>query len=144
MSATLKYQTSFDELNLTDCPQKNAIGKDCEAFRFCFDTLEHPDTWITQAEKFKREGTFPRENTTTKRLCDSFGLSFFITERAANAVWKAFSQRVKGKMGYTSLGKGQLLKTDGLCSPTENSGHFNFFEFDQCNLSNRFVIHSKL
>src|SRR5690348_6867677 len=106
MPPKLKYQDTIDQLNLTDCP-KNASEQDCEAFRFCYDTLEHPDTWVTQAEKQQRNGTFPRANASSEHICDSFGLSFFLTEQYAIAMWKAFPPKIKSRMGYTNLSKGQ-------------------------------------
>jgi len=144
MPARLKHQDSIDALDLTDCPSQNAKEKDCEAFRWCFETLDHPDTWTPQAQKLQREGSFPRENWSTERLCDSWALSFFNSERNAKAVWMSINPKLKAKMGYKNLSRGTLKKKDGLCCPTEHNGHFNFFEFEKCNLEKRFVIHSKL
>jgi hypothetical protein len=144
MRPTLKHQDNINALNLSDCPKSHAMEKECEAFRYCFDTLEHPDTWVTQAEKLKREGLFPRDNWPSERLCDSWGLSFFDNERNAQAVWRSINSKMKQKLGYKNLSKGTLTKVDGVCSPIEHNGHFNLFEFEGCDLNKRFIIHSKL
>ena len=140
----LKHQDKISKLNLTDCPPKESKQKDCECFRFCFDNLAHPDTWITQAEKLTAIGKFPRGNANDRRTCEDFGLSFFIDEENARITWRAFPAGIKKMLGYTKVMTGKILKTDGLCTATTHQGHFNLHEYEKCNLNGRFKIASSL
>jgi len=140
MSNKLKYQSSIDLLKLINCPPKNATAKECEAFRFCFDTLDHEETWITQATKHERTSTLPRRNVPPKTTCDSFGLSFFTSAKNAETTWRAFNARIKERLGYKHLCGGLIHKNDGLCSAIEKSGHFNLSEYENCDLGLEFKI----
>jgi hypothetical protein len=140
----LKYRKDIDALQLSDCPQKNSIAKESEAFRYCYDDPAHPDTWVTQAEKLKRKGSFPRKNANDNSMCSDFGLSFFVSEEMAKNTWTCFPSKMKKAMGYTKIMIGSVTKTDGVCTPPSHQGHFNLHEYEHCNLVTRFKILSAL
>lgn len=141
MPPDLKYKAQIEALKLNDCPNK-CVPKERDAYRFCFDDIHHADTWVTQAEKAKRNGGLRMTDET--RLCDSFGLSFFTSEVNAKATWQSYTKRIKDRLGYKKIMQGKILEEDGVCSTPGHSGHFNLFEYEGRDLNSRFLVVSDL
>jgi hypothetical protein len=43
-----------------------------------------------------------------------------------------------------SLSRGHLVNTDGLITSTNHKGHFDLYEYQDCNLSSKFIIYKDL
>lgn len=71
-----------------------------------------------------------------------YALSFFETADQANDRFRQMEQRVPKirKSIGDSLASGTISNEDGLITATSANGHFDLFEYTDCNLSHKFKV----
>lgn len=72
--------------------------------------------------------------------CSIFALSFFDSEENARNTYSGFPGRIKMLMGYTDIAAGLIRPEIGLCSPPDQNGHFDLYEFENVDLSEHMQI----
>lgn len=137
----LKYADFIDQFN-------NCIAADCspvnrEAFRWTFDQVTDERNFIPRY----LNPTYPDKK---KMDCIGYALSMFDTEEQARLKFNTL-QKDRGqiyKMLGTHVAKGDLTLQDGISGESSlaknNHGHFSFFEFEETDLSEKFIIINKL
>ncbi len=137
-----KYEPFLKKLKV-NCPPEDFDGKNLEAFRWVFDSIEHEDNFKPQYFKNpKRFDALPEEE-----ICQSMGLSLFTNEQSARS---RFTELIKlmGKKAYQTLGtnlaKGLVLENDGVSGPVNEKGHFTFYAYEGVDFTTSFKIAGKL
>jgi hypothetical protein len=109
-----------------------------DVYRFIFDNPEHPNNhkppFIIKPLR--------ANNPNDKMKSDGYALSCFEKEIQAKRTFQKFtkSNRNFAKTAGNSLSRGLIENIDGLVDNTTESGHFNLYEFEDCDLSQKFVI----
>lgn len=106
------------------------------SFRWTFETIADPRNFIPMA---KSEPNYSKS-------CKGWSLSLFDSELHAIARWEKLSE---GKENFwkrvgSHLSRGLVEKTDGKCDVPNEIGHFDLFEYAQCDLSKKFVVIKEL
>lgn len=139
-----KYQKQIDELLALGCqlPTLYAPGN-MPACRFVFsDTTRqnHVPQYMQNPKRMLLDVT--REKATTSL----FALSCFTTPEKAELFFsnlqKAF-RNISNAVG-DSLSEGVLSNEDGMKTATAGNGHFDFYEYEGCDLNNSFQITKQL
>lgn len=139
-----KYQKQIDELLALGCqlPTLYAPGN-MPACRFAFsDTTRqnHVPQYLQNPKRMLQDVT--REKATTSLLA----LSCFTTPEKAELFFsnlqKAF-RNISNAVG-DSLSEGVLSNDDGMKTATAGNGHFDFYEYEGCDLNNSFQITKQL
>lgn len=139
-----KYQKQIDELLALGCqlPTLYAPGN-MPACRFAFsDTTRqnHVPQYMQKPKRMLLDVT--RGKATTSLLA----LSCFTTPEKAELFFsnlqKAF-RNISNAVG-DSLSEGVLSNEDGMKTATAGNGHFDFYEYEGCDLNNSFQITKQL
>lgn len=116
----------------------NYSEKDIEAFRWVFPNIDDERNFIPLA--------VDQENSSVRRRCGGWALSFHETEVASTEMWETLTENKPNK--YKKLGthiaKGNISKTDGKCSDSDRNSHFNLIEYKDTDFSGRFEIVKQL
>lgn len=141
----LKYKTEISELIAEgiNIPNELVTPNDFEAYRWIFDHenksnhipiyKQHPQRFIKDTEK--------KELTTS-----GYALSCFNSEYNAENTFNKFSKSFPNfwKLVGNSISKGIIREPDGRLTHPSNTGHFDLYEFVECNLNHTFVLIKKL
>jgi len=135
MSKVFKYQSYLDKYK--NCP-KDCQEKDISAYRWVHQIPTPSNFYPVNATP----GVAPREVDDNDSMCASYALSLF--KDADSAVKKYLhdfnrqdrpSKREKFKANKGSFAsKVHITKEDGICDEPDFKGHFNFFEYERCDL----------
>ena len=138
----MSYKYSTDTTSLTESDGSSCftsyIEKDIEAFRWAFDPINDVKNFIPQAKD--------PENSSSRKRCSGWALSFHSTEDACKEVWEYLinNRHNKYKKFGSHIAKGLISKSDGKCSEIDNNQHFNLIEYAGVDLKNKFTIIKKL
>src|SRR5260221_7582340 len=143
---TLKYHKEILELKLSvDCPPKNALTADLEAFRWTFKKIDHNENFLPVAILNARKNRPPRINSKDESVaCSTLALSFFKSKEISINKFKSLPDRNKELLGYTHLSAGDLDSNDGLITMQSQSGHFDLHEFKKVDLSKKFKVLTRI
>ncbi|MCD4795454.1 MAG: hypothetical protein K8R54_19645 [Bacteroidales bacterium] len=141
----LKYQDLIDEQNLKlVCPNSNSKFAQITAYRWTFFPIENEDNFLPKLIYDKKKNIPHRINSNNESLiCSSCGLSMFNSEINASKKFFSIPLRNRKLLGYTHISKGNL-DNHGLMSEISKTGHFDFFEFIDVDLKNKFSIDTEL
>ncbi len=108
------------------CPPKDAVPlpKPTDAFRFVFSDCKE-DSFIPQAVSSP-------ENYRSKpceKACRYHSLSFYISDADARAAYAYFTSKFRqfGTRSGDHLANGTLDSVDGISTPLQSGGHFEFY-----------------
>ncbi|MFV8369208.1 hypothetical protein [Flavobacterium sp. LB2R40] len=138
----MPYKYSNDSVNLQDSNGDSCfidyIEKDTEAYRWSFQDINDPKNFIPMAKD--------PNNSSSRRKCGGWALSFHVTEEASIELWQKLNDMKPNyykKIG-THIAKGQISKSDGKCSETDKYSHFNLIEYKNVDLKVQFTIVKQL
>lgn len=133
----LKYKNEINEFN--DCPPEDCTEQSREVYRFIRDVISE--------ESFLPVGIQnPSRQLNNSEKCKAYGgLSLFKDEASALKIYKALCRRNRRpvktlKSLGNKLAKGFLSPPHGLSSPSNNSGHITFYEYENTNIQEVFSI----
>ena len=139
-----KYQKQIDKLTALGC-QLPALftPDDMSACRFAFsDTTRqnHVPQYLMNPKRMLQD--VEKGKATTSLLA----LSCFTTSEEAESFYgnlqKAF-RKISNSIG-DSLAEGALANDDGMKTATAGNGHFDFYEYEGCDLNSSFQITKQL
>ena len=135
MSKEFKYQSYLDKYK--NCP-KDCEEKDLIAYRW---VNSHPSNCDFYPVNLHPK-IAARIVDDSDMMCTSYGLSLFKDLKSSiqkyikdynNRDRKSKKDKFKNEKG-TCTAKVRITKADGVCDTPVSSGHFNFFEYKDCNL----------
>lgn len=135
-----KYQSWFNELAEQGCLLPPLYPpNDMRACRFAFSSDGHQNhipQYVTQPKRMLHDIASGRDNTSL------LALSCFATAPQAESFYanlrKAF-KNVVSSIG-DALAEGVLTNEDGLKTTESTNGHFDFYEYENCDLNKTFKI----
>lgn len=135
-----KYQEQIDELLAIGCKLPTLYApNNLEACRFVFSDTNHQNhipQYMSNPKRMLQD--IAKEKATTSLL----SLSCFSATNKAETFYsnlcKAF-KNISTTIG-DSLAEGKLSNDDGMKTVTGNNGHFDFYEYEGCDLNNTFHI----
>ncbi|MCR4958515.1 MAG: hypothetical protein K6B13_07935 [Prevotella sp.] len=139
-----KYQQLLDGLLANGCRLPELfLPNDMNACRFAFTASNQPShipQYVSNPRRMLQD--IGRNAATTSLLA----LSCFTTIEKAEAFYtnlrKAF-RNAAVSIG-DSLAQGILTNDDGMMTTPSNNGHFDFYEYEGCDLNNTFHVTKKL
>jgi len=139
-----KYQKQIDELLEAGCKLPTLYPPNgMEACRFAFSDANHQNhvpQYMTNPKRMLQD--VAKGKATTSLL----SLSCFTTSEKAETFYsnlrKAF-RNISVSVG-DSLSEGKLSNDDGVKTVSGENGHFDFYEYEGCDLNNTFQITQKL
>lgn len=146
MPEKYKYHHIIAELDITQpCPCQNSSELNIEAYRWTHSEIDHSENFLPAKILDIIKKTPPRTNVVDDyRKCTMCSISLFNSLESALKKFKQFTPSIKKKLGYTHVATGLLEITDGVGTPIEPSGHFEFFEYSNVNLASKFKIISSI
>lgn len=135
-----KYQKQIDELLARGCQLPDLFApNNMQACRFVFSEEGHQNhvpQYMSNPKRMLQDINQGKANTSL------LALSCFTHTNKAETFYinlrKAF-KNVSTSIG-DSLSEGKLTNEDGLKTATSNNGHFDFYEYEACDLSKTFLI----
>ena len=147
MDRSFKYQNELiavAEFRACNFPPDNLRVPDFaeDVFRFIFDNVDHPNNHKPPFFIKPKRANNPNDNMKS----DGYALSCYEQEIQAKTAFQKFSSNIRNfaQTAGNSLCKGMLDENDGLVDNTTNSGHFNLYEYEGCDLLQKFVFIEKL
>ena len=146
MPETYKYHYIISSLDITQpCPCQNSSELNIEAYRWTHSEINHAENFLPAKILDLIKGTPPRANVIDDYgKCTLCSISLFNSLENALKKIKGFSPSIRKKLGYTHVASGLLEITDGVGTPIEKSGHFEFFEYSNADLTSKFKIISTI
>ena len=135
-----KYQKEIDALLAEGCQQPKLYAPNgMQACRFAFSEEGHQNhipQYMSNPKRMLQDIDKGKANTSL------LALSCFTTAEKAESFFvnlrKAF-KNVTSSIGE-SLSEGRLSNTDGRKTASSDNGHFDFYEYEGCNLNKTFQI----
>lgn len=135
-----KYQEWIDRLTIEGCKMPSLFEPNkMRACRFAFtssDQQNHIPQYVRNPRRMLQD--IRKGEADTSLLALSCFASNSQAERFYGNLQKAF-KNVKSSIG-DALAEGVLTNEDGLKTTTSPNGHFDFYEFEQCDLNRSFKI----
>ena len=127
---TLKYQNKIQNLK---CDLSGFQEIERTSYRWTFAKIE-------DSRNFKP--CLILDDTRKKLGCLGFALSFYVTEVAGIKRHKDLTSnkpQLFKKLG-SHIASGDLVKTDGIANKPNKLKHFDFFEYENIDLSSKFTV----
>lgn len=144
MSMRFKYQKQIDELLALGCqlPELFEPGK-MFACRFAFSgegRANHIPQYMSNPKRMLQDMGKGKANTSL------LSLSCFTTAEKAESFFTNLCKAFKNAPNSIgdSLSEGNLANEDGRKTTTADNGHFDFYEFESCDLNKTFQITKSL
>ena len=139
-----KYQKQIDELLANGCTLPTLYApNDMTACRFAFSDGNHQNHVPQYMANPKR---MLQDVAKSKATTSLLSLSCFTTPTKAEAFYtnlrKAF-KNISTSVG-DSLSEGKLSNNDGMKTVSAENGHFDFYEYEGCDLNKTFQITKNL
>ena len=139
-----KYQKQIDELLALGCQLPELFApNDMQACRFAFSGegyVNHIPQYLSNPKRLLQDQGKGKPNISL------LSLSCFTTAEKAESFFtnlrKAF-KNVSNSIG-DSLSEGHLANEDGRKTSTATNGHFDFYEYESCDLNKTFIITKNL
>ena len=120
------------------CPPEDLIEIDeFKVFRFTFDPPNEHKNHIVAAKKNPQRVL----KTSGEKKCRLFGLSCFKDDQKAIHFFEEIKKNnpmIKKSLG-DSLSSGILSRNDGMITLEDEWTHFDFFQYEDCDLTLRFI-----
>ena len=144
MEYKFKYQDWIDKLTAEGCQMPPLFNPDnIEACRFVFassDQQNHIPQYVRNPKRMLQDLGKGKADTSF------LALSCFATHSQAEFFFSNLQKAFKN--ARTSIGdalaEGMLTNDDGLKTSTSPNGHFDFYEYAQCDLNKSFKITKRL
>lgn len=139
-----KYQKELDNLLTEGCQLPPLFAPNgMKAFRFAFSSPEqqnHIPQYMRNPKRMLLDLSKGKADTSL------LSLSCFDTEAKAESFYSNLRKAFKNATITIgdSLAEGPLANDDGLKTETGNNGHFDFYEFEHCDLNRSFKITKQL
>lgn len=139
-----KYSDKHKDIHKThaDCPPLNAIESERMAYRWVKNPISE-DCFLPQAI---RNPSKLHNATKPEMRCSCWGLSFHDSLESSMRVFRGISKTApmfrKHVGGWVAEGK--IKKTDGVCTPASNHGHFDLHEYNSVELQSSFHISEEI
>jgi hypothetical protein len=123
------------------CPTANTSAKNVAAFRLAKNQPLAPSDFVPALLETPARINDPMFDT-DRMKCKGYAISLY---NSKEAIVSRFSQvfgskpKLREKLG-TKIAKGKLSQTDGLAESPDQSGHFDFFEYEGCELALKFQV----
>lgn len=135
-----KYQKELDELLARGCQLPPLFApNDLSAYRFAFSSLaqqNHIPQYVRNPKRMLKDMAKGEADTSL------LSLSCFETEPQAESFYSNLRKAFKNAWSSIgdSLAQGVLTNDDGVKTKTSGNGHFDFYEYEQCDLNRSFII----
>ena len=145
MSKKYKYQNDIESINCLGicCPPEELYEPNSlEAFRFVFDDPKH-------IRNHNVPGNITPQRVLTENdheKCTLFGLSCFQKKDGAISFFNDVRKTIKkfDKIVGNNISTGIIDNEDGHVTKPQEYTHFDLFEFENCDLSQKFVPIEKI
>ncbi len=131
------YYMKYKEiLDIEGCPSNSEALKKV-GYRFVFDNMEGKSFIPVAVQSPKRI-----KNSKNNEKCSAYALSLFATEGAAKDFFLELykrNPRIVKTLG-DKLAMGEVEPSMGTCGRENRKQHFDFFEYEGCDLSTSFNI----
>jgi hypothetical protein len=135
-----KYQKQIDDLLANGCQLPELFApNDLQACRFAFSEEGHQNhvpQYMSNPKRMLQDINNGKANTSL------LALSCFTTSEKAETFYTNLRKAFKNV--FTSIGdslsEGKLTNEDGLKTSASNNGHFDFYEYESCDLNKTFEI----
>lgn len=135
-----KYQNLIDKLVEEGCQLPPLyVPNNMRACRFAFSSDGHPNhipQYVTQPKRMLQDVAKGRGNTSL------LALSCFATVPQAESFYSNLRKAFKNALNSIgdALAVGVLANEDGLKTMDSSNGHFDFYEYENCDLNKTFKI----
>ena len=140
----LKYQKQIDELLALGCQLPELFEpNNMQACRFAFSGeghINHIPQYMSNPKRMLQDMGKGKANTSL------LSLSCFTTAEKAELFYTNLRKAFKNAANSIgdSLSEGQLANEDGRKTVTAQNGHFDFYEYENCDLNTSFQITKSL
>lgn len=140
MGREFKYQAYLDKYK--NCPMDDCIESDGIAYRWTHNPPVQGDFKPILADPANAHRIIDNDDKMNYKMCTGYALSLYKDAKSAITVYnKTFDgfdrpikrTRFKERIG-TASAKVHITKNDGIFDEHKEDGHFNFFEYKDCNL----------
>ena len=141
-SMRLKYQELIEQKKgKTKCPQDRSIETEILAFRWVVSPIESNENFLPYFKHCELKNRPIRINAKDDNLvCSACGLSMFKTLESAKEKYNGIPSPAKQMLGYTHVANCPLQKNMGIVNSNPFSDHFDFYEYEEIDLKDHFVI----
>lgn len=135
-----KYQQWIDQLVKEGCLLPPLYAPDnMQACRFVFssnDGRNHIPQYVAQPKRMLQDVAKGRSNTSL------LALSCFVTAHQAESFYANLRKAFKNAVNSIgdALAEGTLANDDGMKTSESGNGHFDFYEFENCDLNKTFKV----
>ena len=139
-----KYQEQIDELLAIGCQLPELFApNDMQACRFAFSGKGHTNhvpQYMNNPKRMLQDMGKGKANTSL------LSLSCFSTAEKAESFYTNLCKAFKNAANSVgdSLSEGYLANEDGRKTNTADNGHFDFYEYESCDLNKKFQITKNL
>ena len=139
-----KYQKQIDELLAIGCQLPELFApNDIQACRFTFSEeghVNHIPQYMSNPKRMLQDMGMGKATTSL------LSLSCFTTTEKAELFYTNLLKAFKNAANSIgdSLSEGRLANEDGCKTSTADNGHFDFYEYESCDLNKTFQITKKL
>lgn len=143
-NSKFKYQKQIDELLAIGCQLPELFAPDdMPACRFAFSKeghINHIPQYMSNPKRMLQDMGKGKANTSL------LSLSCFATAEKAESFYTNLSKAFKNAANSIgdSLSEGCLANEDGRKTITVDNGHFDFYEYESCDLNKKFQITKNL
>lgn len=133
-----KYETNLQALD--NCPCQGSEQDTLIAYRFVFQDMRDSFTPALALDPPRIDK--PPFVDSDYMKCSGFGLSMFASEQDARVRFSKLlgkNKHIHQKLG-DKIASGTILPNLGERSKVEMSGHFDFFEYSGCDLTQHFSV----
>lgn len=139
MESSLSYKYDSQIEPLDNCPPESAQQQEKTGFRFVFADIGNEKNFLPVSM------LNPKRQLAQSSKCSGYALSMFDSLVNARKKYNNLSKSHPniGKTLGTHIARGTIASTDGLVTETNAQGHFDLYEFSNCDLSATFQIVDK-
>lgn len=143
-STRFKYQKQIDELLAMGCQLPELFApNDMQACRFAFSKeghVNHVPQYVSNPKRMLQDMGKGKANTSL------LSLSCFSTAEKAELFFTNLCKAFKNAANSIgdSLSEGRLSNEDGKKTKSAENGHFDFYEYESCDLNKTFQITKSL
>jgi hypothetical protein len=137
---TYKYEYFIKDLS--DCPPCHCVGRNIEAFRILFESLDDHRNFIPNSVRDPRRDNSPRYREDIYGRCSGYALSFFASLECLKRRYRKYKKSFRNfdKIAGTHVAQGHIFANDGVTTIVDENGHFDLYEFEGSNIRPRFNI----
>jgi hypothetical protein len=133
LKMSYKYQLHIEKYNLTNCPPVDGAILPCECYHYIFEDIQDKNNFLPHSMRKPEDFVILQDS----KKCSWIGLSCYADYEKAVENWNHWNKIKKGKFAKqvgNFLSKLKLDINDGTTSIKESNSHFNFYEYQSCEL----------